>query len=671
MRAWNSVFRIGWLCIGFGVCAGPASGQGLSLLSDLQDRYPTWDPSRERVWFYSNRAGIEELWSVRPDGTDPVRWPGDGHREVVPSAGRDGRVVYVRYVGENEEIFLLDPDTGARMAVSPDPAGDSDPSWAPDGRIWFSSNRGGSWSIWSVDVDGGDLRQETDAPQRDALPQVSPDGRWLAFQRTLAPADAEVFLRDLETGEEWNASNWSDGWDGWPSWAPDSRSILFSSNRGGEAQLWAVGVQRGDTARAVTALPGVRVRRAHWLPGGRRILTNLERPGDPTVLTAILGESVLRMTAEEAGGPPSDAPDPEALVSLAEALVGQGRVAGAEIYVERAGEVLLHEARGWADLERGVRLTSGRPHNLRSLTKPVGGTLAQVLIDRGVLSATDRVADHLPSFRGEPTDAITIEDLLTHRAGYEQGPPGAPWSTFRSVGELAEVWGARGPSLPVRGAWSYADAHADILGAVLEAASGVSIERLLQEEVLRPLGMAETFRWDGGRDPRAEQILPLHQGSTGAWSVTWRPEDGPFYSYPMLSQSLHGTADDYADFLRAWTDALNGRPSLVSLAAAQRAFANRAPITVPAALFPLAEGFAVTYGHMWGAFFEPDAGPGDRPYVVTHAGSDGTFAWAFPELELIVLFFTQSRGQDIQSDVERTLRDRIVAPMRAGGLGSG
>ncbi len=297
----------GWCVAGaalLGLAAGgPAAAQGFVLLSDLQDRYPTWDAATERVWFNSNRTGIDQLWTVAADGSGPRMYPAEGHREVVPDVGPDGRVAYVRYVGENEEIFLLDPESGRRVPLASDPGADSDPSWSPDGsRVWFSSNRDGNWSIWSAPVNGSEVCKETHAAQRDALPRVSPDGRWLAFQRTMARTDAEIWVKNLETGEERNVSNWSGGWDGWPSWAPDSRSILFGSNRGGgDMQLWAVGLEEGDTARAVTAIPGLRLRRAHWLPDGRRILTNVERANDPTVLAMILQSSSLLMTAQEAG----------------------------------------------------------------------------------------------------------------------------------------------------------------------------------------------------------------------------------------------------------------------------------------------------------------------------------------------------------------------------------
>ncbi len=259
-----------------------------------------------------------------------------------------------------------------------------------------------------------------------------------------------------------------------------------------------------------------------------------------------------------------------------------------------------------------------------------------------------------------------MEELLTHRAGYTQGPPGRPWSTFESVASLAEAWGERGPSLPDDGAWSYADAHADILAAVLEVAAGRSLGELIREEVLGPLEMHETLRWDGSADPRAERILPLHWGSAGEWPVRWRPEDGPYYAYPMLSQSLHGSATDYAAFLRAWIDALQRRPSLVSAAAARRAFADREPIAVPPGFSPLAEGRTLSYGHMWGAVHEADAAPGAPPFAFMHQGSDGTFAWGFPELELIVLVLTQSRGQSIHREVERVLRDELVEPLLTG-----
>src|SRR6185503_17770717 len=50
-------------------------------------------------------------------------------------------------------------------------------------------------------------------------------------------------------------------------------------------------------------------------------------------------------------------------------------------------------------------------------------------------------------------------------------------------------------------------------------------------------------------------------------------------------------------------------------------------------------------------------------YAFGHNGSDGTFAWVFPRLELMVLCFTQSRGADIGPKLEEVLQREIVDPL--------
>jgi CubicO group peptidase (beta-lactamase class C family) len=51
-----------------------------------------------------------------------------------------------------------------------------------------------------------------------------------------------------------------------------------------------------------------------------------------------------------------------------------------------------------------------------------------------------------------------------------------------------------------------------------------------------------------------------------------------------------------------------------------------------------------------------------KPTVFGHSGSDGTWAWAWPELDLMVLYFTQSRGNRTGITLERTIERLLVKP---------
>ncbi len=270
-----------------------AQAEPLTILTTISERYPRWMPDGERVVFYSDRHGGWELITSGADGANRTRVTETMEDELVPVPSPDGRrLAFVVDDGTQEEIWMLDLADGTRRNLTSDPANDTDPSWSPDGtRIFFVSNRSGNWDVWSQALDGSDLRRHTETDEREALPAVSPDGRWLAFQRTVSPRDADIFVQALDGGTATNVST-DVTWDGWPSWSPDGAWVLFTSNRSGSGQLWEARPD-GSEVRQVTEIGGFDVRRGHWSPDGSSVVANFERAQDPSTYVVVLRGAAL------------------------------------------------------------------------------------------------------------------------------------------------------------------------------------------------------------------------------------------------------------------------------------------------------------------------------------------------------------------------------------------
>lgn len=140
------------------------------------------------------------------------------------------------------------------------------PSWSPDGqRIAFAGSRGGISDLYITTVDG-QLRRLTDDRHADLFPSWSPDGRAIAFStdrgagtsfERLTFSDLQVALYHLDDGRiELVAPH--EGADQFnPVWAPDSRSLVWASDRSGISNLYLYDFDRRELSRITDLLTGV------------------------------------------------------------------------------------------------------------------------------------------------------------------------------------------------------------------------------------------------------------------------------------------------------------------------------------------------------------------------------------------------------------------------------
>jgi CubicO group peptidase (beta-lactamase class C family)/formylglycine-generating enzyme required for sulfatase activity len=357
----------------------------------------------------------------------------------------------------------------------------------------------------------------------------------------------------------------------------------------------------------------------------------------------------------------------EALEKLVDAVRGylqRDMIVGAELVVIKKQQIVLHEAIGWKDREGQVPMTRNTLFNIRSMTKPVLGTAIQMLIDEGKLALDDRAGEFLPAFDNERSGGITIEHLLTHRSGLPYSLASGEdlatkYQEYASIQEMAQQAGEYGPDFEPGTSFLYSDAGSESLGAILEQVSGTTIGAFLEERILGPLSMTDTITLIDETDPRASRIASAYVGVPGNWERFWSPDDGPIYRFSMGSQSLYSTPIDYARFLTFWMDGGTvGKERLISPEAVERALAP-ASVMGSSINFP---GLGIFYGQLWTVYMATDAPDRTEPVIFGHNGADGTWAWAWPERELIILYFTQSRGQSTGLRLEREIDRLLIHP---------
>ncbi len=272
--------------------------------------------------------------------------------------------------------------------------------------------------------------------------------------------------------------------------------------------------------------------------------------------------------------------DNDALAGIAPALKGlvdQGALSGVVTLIWRKGQVAQVNTIGQRDIAAGLPMERDTLFRIASMTKPVTTAAAMMLVEEGRLKLSDPVTKWIPELTGmlvledatggldrtRPAKRdITVEDLMTHRAGLAYG--------FTSVGPIAHAHEAKLGSPLVNplspDAWlkalgelplSYEPgerfhySHAtDVLGFLVARVEGKPLGQVLKARIFDPLGMADTFFWVPPE--KRGRLAKLYQAP---------PEGGPLkdVSLPLTDTppafeggggGLISTADDYLKFAR-------------------------------------------------------------------------------------------------------------------------
>ncbi|MEQ8763959.1 MAG: serine hydrolase domain-containing protein [Planctomycetota bacterium] len=370
---------------------------------------------------------------------------------------------------------------------------------------------------------------------------------------------------------------------------------------------------------------------------------------------AALGQDSPFPTAK----PESVGLDPAALEKLSQVIQGfvdEDEIIGGELVIIKDRRTVFQQGYGALDSETKAPWRNDTICNLRSMTKPMTGTLAQMWIDEGKLSLSDKASKYLESFGEGQAAAITIDHLMTHRSGLPltaiQSDSLQSYESLRQVADQAA--GAKLDFEPGT-RFGYSDAGTDSLGAIVEVVGGAPLREQLRDRLFAPLHLRDTDTHFAEDDPRQERRSSIHIGLEGSWLPYWQPGDEPFYPFAMGSQSALGTARDYARFLTLWMDGGQvGEERLLSDEAVERGFEPVSDMPYPTWL----AGLDVYYGRMWQLWLDEDG----KRVAFGHSGSDGTYAIAFPERDLIVLYFTQSRGQQTIPTFEKALEAAVLHP---------
>jgi len=363
--------------------------------------------------------------------------------------------------------------------------------------------------------------------------------------------------------------------------------------------------------------------------------------------------------------------------------IGNGKLPGAVVMIARKGKIVYSDALGFQDSGAKTPMNPDSIFRVYSMTKPLASVGAMTLVEDGVIQLTDPVSKFLPAFKDMQVSVATpgpdgkvtytnvpaakpiiVQDLLRHSAGLAYAEitknepvkaayvaagfsqPGVHEYDSRAMTPAEQVERiAKVPLIHQPGTmWEYSMA-VDILGRVVEAASGKRLGIFLDERLFKPLKMVDSSFWvPAAKMPRLAQPMAVDPNSGQKISVLDVSVE------PANDSGGAGALSTATDYLRFAQMLLNGGEldgvrvlsrSTIKLMTSDHLGTRVAAPFQPGELllgtpgYTFGLGFAVRHG-------DGVAGVAGSAGEFMWAGYAGTYFWVDPKEEIVGVYMTQA-----------------------------
>lgn len=358
--------------------------------------------------------------------------------------------------------------------------------------------------------------------------------------------------------------------------------------------------------------------------------------------------------------------------------VDKGVIPGAVVLIARHGKIACLEAIGYRDREAGAAMSADTLFRIYSMTKPFTSVAAMMLAEQGSLLIADPVSAYLTEFAGlkvavdsdkagatslvtePPRREMTVQDLLRHTSGltypHLAGPllkpayEGANINDEQTNAEMVEKLAKLPLAYQPGSTWQYGFST-DVLGRVVEVASGMALDQFIGTRICQPLGLAAT---SFGPIDAARVAEPQVDAKSGK-----RPPLRDVTKQPKWISGGSGLLSSAADYARFCQMLLNGgslggelagtrllSPTTVALMASDHLMPDIAygpqMRTMFGALAPVPEN-GIGFG--LGFAVRTHAGRNALPGSVgdySWSGVSGTYFWIDPRQQLVAILMMQA-----------------------------
>jgi CubicO group peptidase (beta-lactamase class C family) len=345
-------------------------------------------------------------------------------------------------------------------------------------------------------------------------------------------------------------------------------------------------------------------------------------------------------------------------------FIQQGEFSGAVTLAHEAGKAAQVTAVGVADREHKTPMRPDALFGIMSMTKPVTATALMILVDEGKVSLDDPVEKYISAFHdarnknGQRVRGLTIRRLLTHTSGLT-----GDQACIESIACTANLLAARPFSFQPGERWEYGPSL-NVIGRIIEIASGKSYEEFLKERIFKPLAMNDTTF-----HPTKEQqqrIATLYKKSKDGKSLEvgerWHGLGAPD-CVPNPSGGLFSTVGDMDRFYQMILNGgeLDGVRIVPPTAVQQMTSVQTGDLQA---------GFVPgsAWGLGWSLVREPQGVTAAlSPGSFGHGGAYGTQGWVDPVKRrvFVLMYQREDIGNSDGSDIRKDFQNAAVAGLEA------